>query len=175
MTVDPKTILMLRHGKSDWHAAFSSDHERPLAPRGRRASRLMGRWIQRAGLTPDLVLTSDAVRARTTVEIAAESGAWNSPIRLEPGFYGGSADTLIAALRGLDESTRKVLLAGHYPTWPRAVARLTGGGQARFPTAALAAISYAGAWRNLTAGSCELLLLVSPKLLGKAEDVDTRE
>lgn len=169
MTVSRKTILLLRHGKSDWHATFASDHERPLAPRGTRASKLVGSWIRRAGMTPDLVLTSDAVRARTTVEIAAEAGGWNCPIRLEPGFYGGSPETLMAALRSLDESTSTVLLAGHYPTWPQAIARMTGGGQARFPTAALAAISYAGPWRNLMAGGCELLLLVTPKLLAKTE------
>ncbi len=169
MTASPKTILMLRHGKSDWQAAFSSDHGRPLAPRGERASRLMGDWIRRAKLTPDLVLTSDAVRARTTAEIAAEAGAWGCPIRLEPDFYGGSPEILLAALRDLDESTHKGLLAGHYPTWPQTIARLTGGGHARFPTAALAAISYGGPWRNLAVGSCELLLLVTPKVLARTE------
>ncbi|MDH3405007.1 MAG: histidine phosphatase family protein [Acidobacteriota bacterium] len=165
MTASPKTILMLRHGKSDWQAAYGADHERPLAARGRRASRLVGRWVERTGLTPDLVLTSDAVRARTTAELAAAAGGWGSPIRLEPGFYGESPAALVGALRGLDEGVRTVLLAGHYPTWPETIARLTGGGRIRFPTAALAGLGYAGAWRDVGGRSCELLWLVTPKLL----------
>ena len=31
-----KRLLLFRHGKSDWAADFDSDHERPLAKRGRQ-------------------------------------------------------------------------------------------------------------------------------------------
>ncbi len=174
MTEGPKIILMLRHGKSDWDASYTSDHERPLAPRGRRASKLMGSWVRRAGLTPDLAITSDAVRARTTVEIAAEAGGWDCPIQLEPAFYGGSSETLMAALRDLDEKTRTVLLAGHFPTWPRTIARLTGGGNARFPTAALGAISYSGPWRNLDAGKRRALAARHPQAARQSGEVTSR-
>ncbi|MCZ6728021.1 MAG: histidine phosphatase family protein [Acidobacteria bacterium] len=162
-----KTILMLRHGKSDWGASYSSDHERPLAPRGERAARRIGSWLSRIDRAPDLVLTSDAVRARTTVELAAQAGGWECPIELRPEFYSGYQGTIIEALQGLDESVRTVVLAGHQPTWSYATAQLTGGGTLRFPTAALACLGHYGAWSTVAPGHCELRWLVTPKLLAR--------
>ena len=40
-------LYLLRHGKSDWEALSGSDHDRPLAPRGRRAARRVGRLRRR--------------------------------------------------------------------------------------------------------------------------------
>jgi len=163
-----KTILFLRHGKSDWNADFGTDHARPLAPRGVESARRVGGWLAGIDLKPDLVLTSDAVRARSTVELAAAAGRWSCPIELRPQFYGGSPSTLVRALQGLDDALATVLLAGHEPTWSHTVADLAGGGNVRFPTAAVACLGHAGSWAALAPGRCELRWLVTPKLLERA-------
>ena len=165
----PKTILLLRHGKSDWNADLASDHQRPLAERGVRAAQQMGQWLTQAGQAPDLVLTSDAERARRTSELAAEAGQWQAPIELRPEFYGAEPETLLRALRGLGEETATVVLTGHQPTWSQTVALLAGGGRVHFPTAALACLEYLGDWPGLSAGRCELRWLVTPKLLARAD------
>ena len=61
------TLLVLRHGKSDWKAEFDTDEHRPLARRGRRAARTMGRHLAAVGPAPTLALTSPALRAHDTV------------------------------------------------------------------------------------------------------------
>jgi phosphohistidine phosphatase len=81
-----KTLYLLRHAKSDWNNAFDGDHDRPLAPRGIEAAERVGRVLAAAGEIPDRILTSSAVRARTTVELAAESGDWASPQVVVPEF-----------------------------------------------------------------------------------------
>lgn len=165
-----KTILLLRHGKSDWNTAFGSDHQRPLAPRGEKAARLIGDWLHRVDLRPDRVLSSDAVRALTTAQLAAEAGDWNCPIDLHPEFYSGSSADLVRALNHLDDSVTTVLLAGHQPTWSQTAALLSGGGTFRFPTAALACLVASGPWTKVAPGRCELNWFVTPKLLAKARD-----
>jgi phosphohistidine phosphatase len=167
MTTDRKTILMLRHAKSDWRSTASTDHDRPLAPRGERAARLVGSWLSRIGRAPDLVLTSDAVRARTTVELASEAGEWDCPVQLRPQFYSGHQGTIVEALQELDESVGIILLAGHQPTWSYTAAQLSGGGTLRFPTAAVACLGHYGAWSTVAPGRCELRWLVTPKLLAR--------
>jgi phosphohistidine phosphatase len=167
MTDDRKTILLLRHGKSDWQASYTSDHQRPLAARGIAASRTVGEWLTRVGMAPDLALTSDAVRARTTVELAADAGGWTCPIELAPEFYSAQGTDLVRALNAVDDSIEKVLLAGHEPTWSHTVAMLAGGGRVRFPTSAVACLRYYGPWRMLAAGRCEIKWLVTPKLLAR--------
>ncbi len=169
MSYPRKTILLLRHGKSDWGADFSSDHQRPLADRGVSAARRTGEWLTRIGRQPDLVLSSDAVRARTTSELAAEAGGWRAPIELRSDFYGAHPEILLNALRGLGDEIETVLLTGHQPTWSQTVARLSGGGSVRFPTAALACLDYRGPWPALAAGRSKLSWLVTPKLLARAD------
>ena len=64
-----KRVWLLRHAKSSWDDELLGDHERPLAPRGRKAAARIARWAAANGLRPDLVLCSTAVRARATLEI----------------------------------------------------------------------------------------------------------
>ena len=65
-----RTVLLFRHGKSDWNASYGRDHDRPLNTRGKRASRAMGNWLANTGPLPELVLCSTAIRARSTCDIA---------------------------------------------------------------------------------------------------------
>jgi len=69
-----KTLLVLRHAKSSWNDPVLDDHARPLNKRGQRDARRMGELVREYGLIPDVVLSSDAVRARLTAEAVAEAG-----------------------------------------------------------------------------------------------------
>lgn len=161
-----KTLLFLRHGKSDWDADFSTDHERPLAKRGRKAAATMGRFIKTCGALPDRVLTSTAVRARTTVELAMEEGGWEAPVRETKALYMASPEDLLVQVRAEDNGSDALLLVGHEPTWGSAVSRLIGGGAIRFPTAALARVDFdAARWQDVAFGRGELIWLVPPKAL----------
>jgi phosphohistidine phosphatase len=161
-------LLVMRHAKSDWNASFSDDHERPLAPRGVLAARLMGRFLSASGHAPELVLTSTAVRARTTVELAAAAGEWSSPVTATRSFYAAGPVSVLERL-GECDGPERVLVAGHEPTWSALVAMLTGGGRVRMPTAAVACVAFtARRWAEVEAGAGQLGWLVTPKLLKKA-------
>src|SRR6266508_2923118 len=69
-SVSERTLLVLRHAKSDWPDGVP-DAERPLAGRGRREAPLVGRWLRESGHIPDLVVCSPALRARQTWELVA--------------------------------------------------------------------------------------------------------
>lgn len=168
-TVDrPRRLLLLRHGKSDWGSDWDSDHQRPLTRRGEKAAEAVGRWLTAAGLAPDLVLSSTAVRARATAELATESGGWDGPLRLEKKLYDSTAERLLEICRRLDADLRRPLLVGHQPAWGALASLLVGGGRFRFPTAALAVLRVDGGWTDLAAGGAELELLIAPKRLSGA-------
>lgn len=159
-----KRLLLFRHAKSDWHAGALNDHERPLTKRGREAARVMGRVLAAADQLPDLVVTSSAVRAHTTVELAHEAGGWTCPIETSDALYDTDAASVLEEIRGLPDSADKVLLAGHEPTWSEVASRLIGGGDLRFPTAVLARLDLDVArWRDATFGSGVLVWLLQPK------------
>lgn len=165
------TVLLLRHAKSDWDAGAAHDRDRPLNKRGRASAALVGRFLRKIDLVPDLVLSSPAVRARTTAEIAAEAGEWaksggGGRIELVPRFYESSPPEVVAELARLPKLPPVLLLVGHEPTWSMLASDLIGGGTLRFPTAGLAAIGLpSDSPKSLGEGRGQLLWFVNPRLL----------
>ena len=102
-------------------------------------------------LAPDVILSSDALRARQTAEAAAKSAGYTGEILLDQRLYGASPADIVRVLRSLDDTkAATVLIVGHNPGLEELVARLTGERQ-DLPTAALAQIALTvDQWRDLT-------------------------
>ena len=173
-----KTMLWMRHGKSDWDASYGRDHDRPLAKRGVKAAKAMGAALARASLAPDFVLSSTAVRARTTAELAMEALAkeldgWSAPTRHEDDLYGGGLSAVLGHVRRVPDeadgrSVETLLITGHEPTWSSVVSQLIGGGDVRMVTAAVACVQcHVRRWNDVRAGGCELVFFLPPKVLAK--------
>jgi phosphohistidine phosphatase len=162
-------VYLLRHAKSSWKARGVPDHDRPLAPRGRRASKAMARHLLEQGIEPELVLCSTARRARETLE-RLEPAVGASVVRFERELYGASAEALLDRLRRVEDAVGSVLLIGHNPGTQMLaldLARSTAGSrelEAKFPTAALATLEFPGrSWRELAPGTAELTAFVRPR------------
>ena len=135
-----KTLLVLRHAKSSWDDASREDHERPLNKRGRRDASRMGDWMREHRLAPDVIISSDAVRARLTAEAVAEAAGHAEEIRLDTRLYLATPHDIIAVLRDARPAQAEtVMIVGHNPSLEELVAQLTGE-QRDLPTAALAQI-----------------------------------
>ena len=94
-----KTLLVLRHAKSSWDDASLDDRERPLNARGRRDAPRMGDLLRDTRLVPDLIITSDAVRAHTTAVAVAEAAGYNRDLVVDPQLYHADPDDIVAVLR----------------------------------------------------------------------------
>ena len=165
-----KTILLLRHGKSTWDDASLPDRARPLAPRGVKAARRMGRFLERVGPAPDRVLCSPAVRTAETLRHAADAGGWRAPVGVVPELYGASPDDVLACIRTVERGVETLLVVGHEPACSQTASALIGGAAVRFPTAALACIGLdAAGWDEVRPGCGELLWLVAPRLLARLD------
>lgn len=152
----------MRHGKSDWDADYEGDHQRPLNPRGVRSARLMGRLLSANGLTPAHVISSTAVRARTTAELAAEAGGWSAEIALERDLYDMGPQGVVACAAGAPD-VQPLMLVGHQPTWGLLVSVLTGT-PADMKTASVAVIELPiESWTDLPVTEGELTELHHPR------------
>jgi phosphohistidine phosphatase len=144
-----KTLLVLRHAKSSWSDPALDDHERPLNKRGRRDAPRMGKLVRKHGLIPDIVICSDAVRARLTAEAVAEAARYPGKILLDQQLYMASPADIFSLLRRMRENAETVMIVGHNPGLEELVAQLTGE-QQDLPTAALAHIVLPiDQWRDL--------------------------
>ncbi|MFW0795422.1 histidine phosphatase family protein [Gordonia sp. CPCC 205515] len=141
-----RTLVLLRHGKSGYPPGVS-DHERPLADRGRREAALAGSWMADEGLTIDAVLCSSATRTRETLE---RTGI-DAPTTVLDEIYGGSPFEILEAVRvyaPADAAT--VLVVGHEPGMPSTALTLDPDGEIdRFPTSAYAVVRVGVAWDRI--------------------------
>ena len=144
-----KTLLVLRHAKSSWNDPVLDDHARPLNKRGQRDARRMGELVREYGLIPDVVLSSDAVRARLTAEAVAETARYVGEILLDPHLYMASPADILSLLPTVRENAETVMIVGHNPGFEKLVEQLTSE-RHDLPTAALAQIGLPiDQWRDL--------------------------
>ena len=153
-----KTLLVLRHAKSSWNDPQLDDHERPLNERGRRDAPRMGELLREFGLRPDVVISSDAVRARLTAEAVAAAARYVGEIVLDPHLYLASPADILSLLRTVRENAETVMIIGHNPGLEELVEQLTDE-RHDLPTAALAHIVLEiDQWRDLTLSTRGTLL-----------------
>ena len=170
---DGKQLYVLRHAKSSWEEPELNDHDRSLAPRGRRAVQALAEYVHVKGIKPVLVVCSSARRTRETLDGVDPGGEQ----LIEPQMYSASAEELLARLRQVPDATESVMVIGHNPALQILVLRLADTGHAlpdgsdleavrrKFPTGGLATLSFEGRWSELAFGSAELVELVRPKQL----------
>jgi len=160
-----KTLLVMRHGKSSWDDPSQSDYDRPLKNRGRRAAALIGAEIPRRGLTPDLVISSGAKRARKTAAIVAKTAGYTGAIELTDRLYFNGVDGYLDSLAEVADGVERVLVVGHNPHVEGVTARLTGE-NVSFPTAALAVIELdTESWATVRETSGRLVSVTLPREL----------
>lgn len=150
------TLIVLRHAKAA--TPFGTpDIDRPIAPRGREDAERAGGELRAAGLVPDLVICSPALRTRQTLERLDV----DAPVEYEQRVYGNDAEEILDLLRG--QSVETLLLVGHNPSMHQLVFGLSGGAEARFPTSATAVIGFEGDWTELWPGAGRLVSLWTPR------------
>jgi phosphohistidine phosphatase len=149
----PKVLLILRHAKSSWDDSSLADRERPLNKRGERDAPRMGDLLRQQRLIPDVIISSDAVRAAMTAEAAGEAAGYSGEIVFDPLLYAADPDDIIAVLRTVKANTGTVMIVGHNPGLEDLIGQLTGE-QHALPTAALAEIHLPiDRWRALDANT----------------------
>ncbi len=111
-----KKVLLIRHAKSSWSHPALSDHQRPLAERGRRDAPKMGRRLVIRDIMPDLILSSDAVRAlKTAMVIAKELSYPVSKILRTQRLYHASAQSMLSLITTTSNDIGTLFVVGHNP------------------------------------------------------------
>lgn len=128
------SLVLIRHAKSDWGSPALDDHDRPLNARGLRDAPVLARRLAVSGVRPQALLSSTALRARTTAAFFGE--ALGLEPELDPELYGASAARILGAAvaRGVD----RVAIVAHDPGMTVLAERLSGGGIGHMTTCAVA-------------------------------------
>ncbi|MFI0091959.1 SixA phosphatase family protein [Streptomyces bobili] len=161
---EPRTIVLFRHAKADWPQV--TDHERPLADRGRQDAAVAGRKLTDSGIAVDLALCSTATRTRETWKLAVHELPHRPKTVYEERIYEASPGELIALLNEVPDEVRNLVLVGHNPGIEGLAEVLSGTAEedARermtrrgFPAAAFAVLTFDGSWKSLEPGRAALV------------------
>ncbi len=159
-----KTLILMRHAKSDWSTG-GTDHARPLNARGKQSARAMGEWLRQAGFLPDQALVSDAFRTQQTWELL------DLPIAadIQPLLYHASAARILELLQQSSGDT--VLILAHNPDIAETAQRLIGEPPADpdfecYPTGATTILQFDAAnWVDIAPATGTLLAFQVPRRL----------
>jgi phosphohistidine phosphatase len=138
------------------------DHDRPLAPRGRREAGLAGDWLRANLPAIDTILCSTATRARETLAHTAI----DAPVSYVDQLYDATPGAVIDEITRVGDDVAVLLVIAHEPTMTQVALGLAGTDSSntaaaeristKFPTSAIAVLRPAGSWKDLELGSAEL-------------------
>ena len=168
MTDRYRTLLLLRHAKSDYPAGLP-DHQRPLAARGRREAELAGDWLRAHIPAVDAVLCSTATRTRQTLERTRIE----APVSYLDRLYDATPGAVITEINGVGPDVETLLVIGHEPAMSSvALGLATPDGSnttaaehisTKFPTSAIAVLRTAEPWDLVTLSSAALVTFHVPR------------
>jgi phosphohistidine phosphatase len=156
-----RILWVLRHAKTLRRPPVGGDdHERTLAPRGRRDADALGERLGDRGdhlgldgdVLPGLVLCSTAARTVETTERVLAHLAAPPPVTYLEALYGASPEEVFEAVATVDDEIGSVMVVGHNPTFEALMGALprVPGHMAGFPTCGLGVFNLPlGRWDEI--------------------------
>ncbi len=166
-----RKLALLRHAKSSWDSHDQSDFERPLNKRGFHDAPRMGSQMAEKGVNPGAIISSSALRARTTAVLAGkELGIDEDAIRFTEALYHASASEMLAALDELAPNDSEVVVVGHNPGITALANRIADVPVDNLPTAACFYVEAdIDNWQDLASGTGKLVFFASPKTVSDSQ------
>ncbi|MCX7735610.1 MAG: histidine phosphatase family protein [Candidatus Kapabacteria bacterium] len=160
-----KTLILVRHAKSDWGNPDLSDFDRPLNKRGLKDAPFMAELVASKIKTPDLIMSSPANRAITTAKYFAT--AFKYPIdKIEQInlIYSSGVNGIKELIASLNNDYKTVILFGHNPAVSSLAYNLSGGKVPEMPTCAVACIDFdISFWEEILNSEGDLRFYEYPK------------
>ena len=111
-----KTLLLIRHAKSDWSSNASSDFDRPLNDRGKRDAPTMAHRLLDKKIKIDAFIASPAKRARRTASIfAKEYNQDKDKIIFIEELYAAPEEIFYEVIKKTDDKFDSIAVFSHNP------------------------------------------------------------
>ncbi|MEA3288543.1 MAG: histidine phosphatase family protein [Campylobacterota bacterium] len=111
-----KKLYLIRHGKSSWKDITLDDFDRPLNKRGRKDAPFMAQLLKQKNITPDLIISSPANRAKTTALFFQDILNPKEQIQFDQTLYFSSLSVLEKLIENINNKYETVFILSHNPT-----------------------------------------------------------
>lgn len=160
-----KTLIFVRHAKSDWSHEGLQDWERPLNDRGKKDAPEMAKRTKERIPKIDLMVSSHAKRAKKTAKYFAEEYKYaKDDIRVEPKLYEDVTGAYNEVIFSLPDDVDTVAFFAHSPTITDYANKLCNVHTDSIPTCGVFAVqAEAKTWKDFTAAEKAFLFYDYPK------------
>ena len=154
-----KNLYLVRHANAPSNNSKIADHNRPLDLRGEEDASSMGNRLRERTLLPTHIITSSAMRAKTTARILAKT--INIPIQdliIDERLYEAESNDVLTIIHELDNEVQCAMLIGHNPTFTYLINALSGSQIDNVPTYGIATLRFSSnTWSMIGQVQGELL------------------
>jgi phosphohistidine phosphatase len=146
-----KILYIVRHAKSSWDSEGLADIDRPLKEKGVNDALMMSLKAKQLGCIPDLIISSDAIRAlHTAVIFARTMGIYRERFLLDHDLYAAGTADILGVLSNIPDSVNSAMIFGHNPGFTEIVNTLSGMNLDNLPTTGFARLVFnAGTWKKI--------------------------
>jgi len=158
-----KKLYIIRHAKSSWKDNSLDDFDRPLNKRGQKDAPFMGKRLKEKSIFPDMIISSAALRAKTTAQLIAKELGYTKEIVFTQDMYDCSREKLHKIVTGMDDTYKTVFLFGHNPEL-NMLAQMYTNFEKNIVTSGIVEIEFSCTqWKNISAENAKLLSFEYPK------------
>lgn len=114
----PKTLVIIRHGKSSWDYLNISDLDRPLKEIGITNTIIIAKKLTEKKIRPDLIISSPANRAlHTALIVSRETFYPVEKIAINPTLYSENENQIIDLIYNTPDNINTLFIFGHNPVF----------------------------------------------------------
>lgn len=148
-----RRITLIRHAKSSWEFDVI-DHERPLKKRGVNDSNLVSDCLKNKNIKFDKILSSDAIRTKSTVDIFLKNLNINvDKVEFKHSLYDFAGRDLLEEIKNCENNVNHLLVFGHNHAITAFVNTYGNVFIDNVPTSGVVSIEfYIKSWRDLSKG-----------------------
>ncbi len=158
-----KKLFIIRHAKSSWKDSSLDDFDRPLNKRGMLNAPFMGEKLKEKNVVPDIIISSPALRAKTTAKIIAKKVKYSKKIIFKKEIYDVGESAIHKILKKLDNENAVVFLFGHNPDLNMLAEEFVGFDE-NIPTCGVVEIAFnCEKWRDISSLNAEFISFDYPK------------
>lgn len=159
-----RQLILIRHAKSSWSNPDLSDFDRPLNKRGKRDLAFMSVLLSQKNMTPELIISSPALRTKlTAIEFANKIGYNKNEIIWNKNLYLASYMNILKIIKQIENKINCAIIVGHNPGLTDLQNYLCNEEIDNIPTSGIVSMSTIKEWKDVESKDFELVFFEFPK------------
>jgi len=159
-----KEIYLIHHAKAEDFSEGLSDFERSLKKKGLKDIQTIGSYLALQGISPDVILSSCAMRAQESAVLLAEKLSFQGAQYFLEELYFAPYEDVLSIIMAQEKSCEKLFIVGHNPQLNELTNSLSNEFISKIPTMGVVALRFdIEEWSELESKKGDLNFFIFPK------------